>query len=84
MFFKIDVLENFAKFTEKHLYWSLFLIKLQASGPVTSSKKETPTECFPVKFAKFSYRAFPVVAFACGLHAPLIFLTTLRILNLVK
>ena len=53
MFFKIDVLENFAKFTEKHLYWSLFLIKLQASGPVTSSKKETPTECFPVKFAKF-------------------------------
>ena len=26
-----DVLENFAKFTENDLYWSLFLIKLQSS-----------------------------------------------------
>ena len=31
MFFKIGVLKKFAKFTGKHLYWSLFLIKLQAS-----------------------------------------------------
>ena len=31
MFFKISVLRNFAIFTGKHLYWSLFLIKLQAS-----------------------------------------------------
>ena len=30
MFFKIDVLKNFANFTGKHLCWSLFLIKLQA------------------------------------------------------
>ena len=30
MFFKTDVLKNFAIFTEKHLCWSLFLIKLQA------------------------------------------------------
>ena len=28
MFFKIDVLNTFTNFTEKHLYWSLFLIKL--------------------------------------------------------
>ena len=28
MFFKIGVLKNFAIFTEKHLCWSLFLIKL--------------------------------------------------------
>ena len=30
MFFKISVLRNFAKFTRKHLCWSLFLIKLHA------------------------------------------------------
>ena len=30
MFYKIDVLEYFAKFTGKHLCWSHFLIKLQA------------------------------------------------------
>ena len=28
-FFKISALKNFAIFTEKHLCWSLFLIKLQ-------------------------------------------------------
>ena len=30
VFFKKDVLKNFANFTGKHLCWSLFLIKLQA------------------------------------------------------
>ena len=30
MFFEIGALENVAIFTEKHLCWSLFLIKLQA------------------------------------------------------
>ena len=30
MFFKISILKNFPMFTGKHLYWSLFLIKLQA------------------------------------------------------
>ena len=30
MFFKIEVLKNFAKFTVKHLCWSLILVKLQA------------------------------------------------------
>ena len=30
MFFKKDVLRNFANFTEKHMCWSPFLIKLQA------------------------------------------------------
>ena len=29
-FYKIDVLQNFAKFTGKHLCWSHFLINLQA------------------------------------------------------
>ena len=39
MFFKIGVLEDFAISTEKHLYWSLFLIKLQLfyrTPPVTT------------------------------------------------
>ena len=40
MFFKIVVLENFAKFTEKHLCRSHFLIKLHT--------------CFPRIFVKFS------------------------------
>ena len=31
MFFKIGVLKHFAIFTGKHVCWSLFLIKLQAS-----------------------------------------------------
>ena len=30
MFFNIGVMKNVAKFTGKHLCWSLFLIKLQA------------------------------------------------------
>ena len=29
MFFKIGILKKFENFTEKHLCWSLFLIKLQ-------------------------------------------------------
>ena len=45
-FFKIDVLINFAIFTRKHSYWSLFLIKLQAS------------RCFPVNIAKYLRAAF--------------------------
>ena len=32
MFFKTGVIGNFAIFTGKHLWWSLFLIKLQALG----------------------------------------------------
>ena len=32
MFFKVGVLRNLAIFTRKHLYWSLFLIKLQAQA----------------------------------------------------
>ena len=31
MFLKIDILKTFASFTRKHLSWSLFLIKLQAT-----------------------------------------------------
>ena len=40
MFFKIDVLINFASFRRKHLCWSLFLIKLQAKFLRTRSFTE--------------------------------------------
>ena len=40
------VLRNFAKFTGKHLYQSLFFNKVD-------SGKETRKRCFPVNFAKF-------------------------------
>ena len=32
VFYKENVLKNFAKFAGKHLCWNLFLIKLQAKG----------------------------------------------------
>ena len=46
MFFTVDVFKNFANFTGKHQYWSLFLIKLQAW-------RRLQHMWFPVKFAKF-------------------------------
>ena len=51
VFFKIDVLKNFANFTGKHQCWSLFLIKLQAWGRLQH-------RCFPVKFTRFSRTSF--------------------------
>ena len=46
---KKGVLKNFANFLGKHLYWSLFLIKLQAYNFI---KKRLRQRCFPVQFAK--------------------------------
>ena len=46
MFFKIGLLKNFAIFREKHLCWSLFLIKLQTF------------RTFPVNITKFLTVAF--------------------------
>ena len=43
------VLKHFAIFTGKHLFWSLFLIKLQASR---SLKKRLQHKCFPVNLTK--------------------------------
>ena len=40
MFFKIDVLKNFANFTGKHLCWSLFSIQLQALRPASLLKRD--------------------------------------------
>ena len=44
VFFKKDVLKNFANLTEKHLCWSLFLIKMEAW--------ETPAQMFSCEISK--------------------------------
>ena len=43
---KKGVLKSFANFTGKHLWWSLFLIKLEAFRPV-SLLKRLQYRCFP-------------------------------------
>ena len=48
MFFKIGVLKNFVILTEKHLCWSLFLIKLTPKTP-----KRLQHRYFLVNIAKF-------------------------------
>ena len=45
-FYKKAVLKNFTIFTEKHLRWSLFLIKLQTFRPETLLKRESSTDDF--------------------------------------
>ena len=45
-FVKIGILKNFAKFTEKHLCLSLFLIKLQASRAATLLKRDSKNTYF--------------------------------------
>ena len=55
MFFEIGVLENFAIFTGKHLYRSLFLLELQA---LRTYKKETPTQVFSCECCKIFMKAF--------------------------
>ena len=51
------VLRNFAKFTEKHLWQSLFLNKIGGLRPATLLK-ETPTHVFYCKFCKISKNTF--------------------------
>ena len=46
VFCKKGVLKSFAIFTEKHLCWSPFSIKLQAFMPVTFFKKNSDTGFF--------------------------------------
>ena len=52
VFCKKFVLRNFAKFTEKHLYQSLFFNK------VSFLKKRLQYRCFPVNFVKFLRKSF--------------------------
>ena len=77
MFCKIGFLKNVINFTGKHMYWSLFLIKLQAY-PQVFIKKGFQHRCFSVNIAKFLRAAFfnrtPLVAASAFLY-PFGFLT---------
>ena len=49
---KIDVFLNFAKFTGKHMYWSLFFGKDSGFQAATLLKKRLSCRRFPPNFAK--------------------------------
>ena len=53
--FKISVLKNFANFTGKHLYWSLFLIKLQIWRLANLLWKDSNTGVMRKKLQKQSF-----------------------------
>ena len=46
VFYKKANLRNFAIFTRKYLFWSLFLIKLQALRPAKLLKRDPTTGVF--------------------------------------
>ena len=58
LFCKKGVLNNFAKFTRKHLCWILFFNKVTVLRPATVLKKRLQYRCFPVNFGKFSRTTF--------------------------
>ena len=58
MFFKIGALKNLAIFIRKHLCWSLFLIKLQTSNPVTLLKSNSSTGVCERRLLKFNKSVF--------------------------
>ena len=62
-----DVLKNFANFTGKHLFWILFLIKLQAFKPAALLKRDSNTGVFLWNLRNFSEQLFygtpPMTAF---------------------
>ena len=53
MFYKNAALKNFAIFTEKHLYWSLFFNKVAGLRPATLFKKRLQHNFFSMNIAKF-------------------------------
>ena len=67
MLCKKDVLENFAKFTGKHLCKSLLFNKVAGLRPATLLKNEILTQVFSCEICEifkntFLYRTPPVVA----------------------
>ena len=58
VFFKKGVLENLAKFKEKHFCWSLFFNKVTGLRSATLFKKGIPTQVFLANFAKFLRTSF--------------------------
>ena len=57
MFYKIGVLKYFAKFTGKHLYWSLFFNKVAGIRPATLLKRDSNTGVF-LRILNFSEHLF--------------------------
>ena len=53
MFCKRGVLKTFAKFTGKHLRWSLFFHKVADLSPATLLIERLWDRCFPANFANF-------------------------------
>ena len=58
LFFKISALKNFAIFTRKHLFWSLFFNKVADLKVCNFIKKRLQHRRFPVNIARFSRTAF--------------------------
>ena len=56
--YKKDALENFAKFTGKYLWQSLFFNKVAGLRSTTLLKNRLWHRCIPVNFAKFSRTPF--------------------------
>ena len=52
------VLKNFAIFTGKHLFWSLFLIRFQPFRPATLLKRDSNTGVFPWNLRNFKENYF--------------------------
>ena len=63
MLYKKDVLKNFAIFTEKHLYMSLFLIKLKASSTAALSKWDYNTSVFLWILGNFAKQLWMAASF---------------------
>ena len=55
---KKATVKSFAKFTGKHLCWSLSFNRVAVLKPVTLLKKRLQHRCFPVNFAKFFNNIF--------------------------
>ena len=58
VFCKKEVLENYPKFTGKHLCQSLFFNKVAGLRPATLLKKKLWYRCFLMNFGKFSRTPF--------------------------
>ena len=58
MFCKKGVLRNLAKFTEKHLWQSLFFNKVAGLQLSWKKKQKTLAQVFPCEFCKISKNAF--------------------------
>ena len=65
MFFKIGALKNSRVFMGKHLYWSLFLIKIAGLQVCNFIKKRLQYRCFPVNISKFSRAVFFIERIRC-------------------